>query len=151
MSAHPITAELSTGIGHAHPSRHRILAAGDLNMINGENAGWLSLVNRELMVWARMEALELEFIGPQLPSAYIRSADCEFCRIERLMTRLDSPMPYDEAQEATDEYRFPLSELMESFLGRLKRARREAPGKSLTLRSLFRYQGDECKTNTWVT
>ena len=49
------------------PSKHRILAAGDLNMIYGANAGSLSLVERERTVWARMEALGLEFIGTQQP------------------------------------------------------------------------------------
>ena len=39
-----------------------------MNMIYGVNAGSLSLVDRERTVWARMEALGLEFIGPQLPN-----------------------------------------------------------------------------------
>ena len=48
-----------------------------------------------------------------------------FINIERLMTRLDSLMPYDEDQGATEEYRFLLAELMDSFLDRLRRARTE--------------------------
>jgi len=46
-----------------------------------------------------------------------------FINIERLMTRLDSLMPYDEDQGATGEYRFLLSALMDSFLDRLRRVR----------------------------
>ena len=68
VSAHRIISDLSAFIGHLDPSKHRILAAGDLNMIYGVNAGSLSLVDRERTVWARMEALGLEFIGPQLPN-----------------------------------------------------------------------------------
>ena len=37
-------------IGHVDPSKHRILAAGDLNMIYGANAGSLPLVDRERTV-----------------------------------------------------------------------------------------------------
>ena len=47
-----------------------------------------------------------------------------FINIERLMTRLDSLMPYDEDQGATEEYRFLLSVLMDSFLERLRRVRK---------------------------
>ena len=68
VPAHRIISDLSAFIGHVDPSKHRILAAGDLNMIYGVNAGSLSLVDRERMVWARMGALGLEFIGPQLPN-----------------------------------------------------------------------------------
>ena len=68
VSAHRIISDLSAFIGHVDPSKHRILAAGDLNMIYGANAGSLSLVDRERTVWARREALGLEFIGPQLPN-----------------------------------------------------------------------------------
>ena len=49
-----------------------------------------------------------------------------FINIERLMTRLDSLMPYDEDQRATDEYRFFLSVLMDSFLERLWRVRADS-------------------------
>ena len=68
VSTHRIISDLSAFIGHVDPSKHRILAAGDLNMIYGVKAGSLSLVDRERTVWARMEALGLEFIGPQLPN-----------------------------------------------------------------------------------
>ena len=46
-----------------------------------------------------------------------------FINVERLMTRLDSLMPYDDDQGATDEYRFLLSALMDNFLKRLNRVR----------------------------
>ena len=36
-----------------------------------------------------------------------------FINVERLMTRLDSLMPYDDDHGATDEYRFLLSALMD--------------------------------------
>ena len=68
VSAHRIISDLSAFIGHVDPSKHRILAAGDLNMFYGVNGGSLSLVDRERTVWARMQALGLEFIGPQLPN-----------------------------------------------------------------------------------
>ena len=49
-----------------------------------------------------------------------------FINIERLMTRLDSMMPYDEDQGTTEEYRFLLAELLASFLDRLRYAREES-------------------------
>ena len=74
VSAHRIIFDLSAFIGHVDPSKHRILAAGDLNMIYGANTGSLSLVDRERTVWARMEALGLEFIGPQLPNGRLANS-----------------------------------------------------------------------------
>ena len=50
VSAHRIISGLSVFIGHVDPSKHRILAAGDLNMIYGANAGSLPLVDRERTV-----------------------------------------------------------------------------------------------------
>ena len=64
-SAHRIISDLSTFIGHTNPSRHRILAAGDLNMFYGATRSRLSLPKRERTVWNRMRALGLEFLGPQ--------------------------------------------------------------------------------------
>ena len=49
-----------------------------------------------------------------------------FIDIERLMTRLDSLMPYDDDQGATDEYRYLLSELVDNFLERLKCVRAQS-------------------------
>ena len=70
VSVHRIISDLSAFIGHVDPSKHRILAAGDLNTIHGASAGSLSLVDRERTVWVRMEMARLEFIGPQLPNGW---------------------------------------------------------------------------------
>ena len=67
VSAHRILSDLSTFIGHVDSSRHRILAAGDLNMFHGATGRVLSLPERERMVWDRMSALGLELLGPQAP------------------------------------------------------------------------------------
>lgn len=68
-SAHRIISDLSDFIGDTDPSTHRILAAGDLNMIYGATGkGWQSNVARERTVWTRFEALGLEFLGPQHPA-----------------------------------------------------------------------------------
>ncbi len=67
VSAHRIISDLSAFIGHVDPSKHPILAAGDLNMFYGATGHELSLPDRERTVWARMEALGLEFLGPQAP------------------------------------------------------------------------------------
>ena len=73
-SMHRIISDLSAFIASENPATHRILAAGDLNMAYGilENAP-LALPARERTVWARMEALGLEFLGPQYPDG--RQAD----------------------------------------------------------------------------
>ena len=68
VSAHRILSDLSAFIGHENPSKHRILAAGDLNIIYGATGGALSLPERERAVWDRIAALGLEFLGPQLPN-----------------------------------------------------------------------------------
>ena len=68
VSAHRILSDLSAFIGHDDPSRHCILAAGDLNMMYGATGGSLSLPERERTVWDRFEALGLEFLGPQAPN-----------------------------------------------------------------------------------
>ena len=66
-SAHRIISDLSAFIGHDNPARHRILAAGDLNLFYGATGKNLSLPDRERTVWKRMKALGLEFLGPQAP------------------------------------------------------------------------------------
>lgn len=68
VSAHRILSDLSTFIDHEDPSRHRILAAGDLNMFHGATGRRLSWVERERTVWDRFEALGLAFLGPQAPN-----------------------------------------------------------------------------------
>lgn len=69
MAAHRIISDLSMYIGSEDPSTHRILAAGDLNMWyrTGEVAP-RSLAARERSVWDRMDALGMEFLGPQHPA-----------------------------------------------------------------------------------
>ena len=68
-SAHRIISDLSTFIGHKTPSRHRILAAGDLNIIYGaKNNNRYALADRERTVFKRMKALGLKFRGPQAPT-----------------------------------------------------------------------------------
>lgn len=68
VSAHRILSDLSAFIGHTDPTKHRILAAGDLNMFYGATGDTLSLTEREKTVWDRFAALGLEFLGPQAPS-----------------------------------------------------------------------------------
>ena len=69
-SAHRIISDLSAFIGHTNPSSHRLLAAGDLNTIYGvaEN-NWLEKPARAQTIFDRMQALGLEFMGPQAPDA----------------------------------------------------------------------------------
>ena len=71
-SAHRIISDLSTFISHSDAAKHgiakhRILAAGDLNMFYGSTGWRLSLPDRDRTVWDRMQALGLEFLGPQQP------------------------------------------------------------------------------------
>ena len=70
VSAHRILSDISAFIGHEDPSTHRILAAGDLNMIYGATGNTLALSEREKAVWDRMTALGLEFLGPQAPDGW---------------------------------------------------------------------------------
>ena len=70
MSAHRILSDISAFIGHEDPSTHRILAAGDLNVIYGATGRSLALPTREKAVWDRMTALGLEFLGPQAPDGW---------------------------------------------------------------------------------
>ena len=66
-SAHRILSDLSAFLGYPDPAKRRILAAGDLNMFYGAVGRKLSMPDRERTVWDRMEALGLEFLGPQAP------------------------------------------------------------------------------------
>ena len=67
-SAHRIISDLSAFIGSTDPSTHRILAAGDLNMIYGAtDDNRLALPARDRSVTDRMDALGMEFLGPQSP------------------------------------------------------------------------------------
>ena len=67
--AHRAISDLSTFIGSTNPATHRILVAGDFNLIHGatENNP-LALPARDQSVFTRLKALGLEFIGPQHPN-----------------------------------------------------------------------------------
>lgn len=68
ISAHRIISDISQFIGHRDPSKHRILAAGDLNTIYGATEdNELEIADRARTVFDRMTALGLEFMGPQAP------------------------------------------------------------------------------------
>ncbi len=68
-SAHRVISDISSFIGSTDPAHHRILAAGDLNMIYGATAdNRLALPARDRTVTDRMNALGLEFLGPQYPN-----------------------------------------------------------------------------------
>ena len=64
-SAHRIISDLSAFIGSYDPSTHRILAAGDLNSAYGSLEGD---TERTATIFDRMNALGLEFMGPQSPA-----------------------------------------------------------------------------------
>lgn len=67
--AHRAISDLSTFIGSKNPARHRILFAGDFNLIHGaKDNNPLALPARDRSVFSRLEALGLEFIGPQFPN-----------------------------------------------------------------------------------
>ena len=68
-SVHRIISDLSAFIGHENPQTHRIVAAGDLNILHGYGDGgdpkyWEA---RYRPVFERMAAIGMEFMGPQAP------------------------------------------------------------------------------------
>ena len=69
-AAHRIISDLSAFIGTPDPGNHRIIAAGDLNMVFGviKRGSKPSMTARERGVWERMDALGLEFMGPFHPN-----------------------------------------------------------------------------------
>ncbi len=68
-SVHRIISDLSTFIGHENPGTHRIVASGDLNIFHGYgDAGDPYWEARYRSVFDRMNAIGLEFIGPQAPN-----------------------------------------------------------------------------------
>ncbi len=67
-SAHRILSDLSAFIGDFDPSTHRILAAGDLNMVYGGPYTGPPEADRERTVFDRMAVLGLEFLGPEYPN-----------------------------------------------------------------------------------
>ena len=68
-SVHRIISDLSAFIASTDPSTHRILAAGDLNIAHGYgDDGDVYWEARYRSVFERMEAIGLEFMGPQAPN-----------------------------------------------------------------------------------
>ena len=78
-SAHRVISDLSAFIGSIEPSTHRILVAGDFNTIRcALKSSRLALPARDSTIFKRMDALGLEFMGPQHPNgrqAYPPSPD----------------------------------------------------------------------------
>ena len=71
-SAHRVVSDLSELVGRE--SGHRIVAAGDLNILHGHGEhGSVYWAGRYETVFARMSALGLPFVGPQAPNG--RQAD----------------------------------------------------------------------------
>jgi hypothetical protein len=69
-SAHRIISDLSAFITHTNPSSHRLLAAGDLGTIHGAaDTSRMEHPARARTIFDRMQALGLEFMGPQWPDA----------------------------------------------------------------------------------
>ena len=67
--AHRAISDLSAFIGHKDPARHRILIAGDFNLIHGATeSNPLALPARDASVFARLDALGFEFLGPRCPA-----------------------------------------------------------------------------------
>ena len=67
--AHRAISNLSTFIGDLNPTTHRILVAGDFNLIHGAlDSNPLALPARDRSVFARFQALGFEFVGPQYPN-----------------------------------------------------------------------------------
>ena len=72
--AHRAISDLSAFVGHLNPATHRILVAGDFNLIHGAlDSNRLALPARDRSVFDRFEALGLEFVGPRYPDG--RRAD----------------------------------------------------------------------------
>ena len=66
--AHRAISDLSAFIGYIDPATHRILVAGDFNLIHGAtDSNRLALPARDRSVFARLEALGFEFVGPRYP------------------------------------------------------------------------------------
>ncbi len=135
-SAHRVVSDLSALIGRQQG--HRIVAAGDLNILHGYGEGgsayWAA---RYQTVFTRMEALGLPFVGPQAPHGG-RQADpwpkelpCE---------SRDVPTYYSIQQKAPAaatrqlDFVFASKALAHSLSVRaLKRARRVGPQRPLPL------------------
>ncbi|MCY4130341.1 MAG: endonuclease/exonuclease/phosphatase family protein [Gammaproteobacteria bacterium] len=67
--AHRAISDLSALIGHTDPRSHRILVAGDFNLIHGAlDSNPLALPARDRSVFTRLDSLGFEFLGPQFPN-----------------------------------------------------------------------------------
>ena len=66
-AAHRIISDLSAFIGDADPATHRILAAGDLNLVYGDEDP-KELPERSRSVFDRMKTIGLELVGPRYPA-----------------------------------------------------------------------------------
>ena len=103
-SAHRIISDLSTFIGHKNPQTHRILAAGDLNILHGYGDGgrptyWEA---RYRSVFERMEAIGMEFVGPQAPER-ATGGDAGDARTRRLPQRGDVLPPWQEPGDGNQQ------------------------------------------------
>ena len=101
-SAHRVISDLATFIGTTNPVKHRILAAGDLNMIYGAVRRRISVPDWERTVWDRMQALGLEFMGPQRP----HGANPPQCGVEMIDVPTDSknvPTFYTSKQKSAEK------------------------------------------------
>ncbi len=68
-STHRIISDLSAFITSAEPSTHRIVAAGDFNLIHGATRSQRTVhPYRDRTVLDRMDVLGLEFLGPRYPA-----------------------------------------------------------------------------------
>ena len=67
-STHRIISDLSAFIGRADPGTHRILAAGDLNIVYGSTNPGYARPARDRTITDRMDALGLELLGPRYPA-----------------------------------------------------------------------------------
>ena len=106
-SAHRVISDISAFIGHTNPLSHRILVAGDFNTIRcAVEKSPLALPARERTIFKRMDALGLEFMGPQHPNgrqAYPPSPDVPedtrnvptFCSIPHKQTPATAPNQLD--------------------------------------------------------
>ena len=67
--AHRAISDLSTFIGDLDPTSHRILVAGDFNLIYGAlDSNRLALPARDRSIFERFEALGFEYVGPEFPN-----------------------------------------------------------------------------------
>ena len=68
-TAHRAISDLSAFIGHTDPSSHRILVAGDFNLIHGAlDSNPLALPARDRSVFTRLNSLGFEYLGPKFPN-----------------------------------------------------------------------------------